>query len=196
MTVDDLKNYYCRSMDARPFDPAIHDQLLLKLESGEIRAAERDTDGSWSAVTWVKSAILDGFRGTKLIEMPIGGMSFFDRSAYPPRRLALTNNVRQVPGGATIRRGAYIAPGVIVMPPSYINVGAYVDEHSMVDSHALVGSCAQIGKRVHLSAAAQIGGVLEPSGAVPVVIEDDVFVGGLVGLFEGIVVRKRAVLAP
>jgi 2,3,4,5-tetrahydropyridine-2-carboxylate N-succinyltransferase len=123
------------------------------------------------------------------------GWPFFDKAAYPARCFDLASGVRLVPGGSSVRRGAFVAKGVVVMPPAYINVGAFVDEGTMVDSHALVGSCAQIGKRVHLSAAAQVGGVLEPAGARPVVVEDDAFVGGLVGLFEGILVRRRAVLA-
>lgn len=196
MTVSELKTYYTQLGENQPFDPEIHDRLLQALESGEVRAAERAADGRWEAVCWVKTAILRGFRSTNLTELSSNGTSYFDKTAYPPRRLTLENNIRLVPSGSAIRRGAHVAKGVIVMPPAYINVGAYVDEQTMVDSHALVGSCAQIGKRVHLSAAAQVGGVLEPSGALPVVVEDDVFVGGLVGLFEGIVVRKRAVLAP
>lgn len=196
MIVAELRTFYERPESERKFDPAIHEQLLQKLEAGEVRAAELGSDGVWKAVTWVKAAILAGFRSTSLTDISYGGFPNFDKAAYPPRQLNLANNIRLVPFGATIRRGAYVAKGVIVMPPSYINVGAYVGEGTLVDSHALVGSCAQIGARVHLSAAAQIGGVLEPSGAVPVVVEDDAFVGGLVGLFEGIVVRKRAVLAP
>ena len=196
MTVSELKTYYTQLGDNQSFDPEIHEQLLQALESGDVRAAERSADGRWTAVSWVKTAILRGFRYTTMTEIPIGGGSYFDKTAYPPRKLHLDHNIRLVPFGSAIRRGAHVAKGVIVMPPAYINVGAYVDEQTMVDSHALVGSCAQIGKRVHLSAAAQVGGVLEPSGALPVVIEDDVFVGGLVGLFEGIVVRRRAVLAP
>ncbi len=196
MTVAELRSFYEQTDSERKFDPAIHEQLLQKLEAGEVRAAEMGPDGIWKAVAWVKAAILAGFRSTVLTPLPFGGFTNFDKSAYPPRQLSLVNGIRQVPLGATIRRGAFVARGVIVMPPSYINVGAYVGEGTLVDSHALVGSCAQIGARVHLSAAAQVGGVLEPSGAVPVVVEDDAFVGGLVGLFEGIVVRKRAVLAP
>jgi len=196
MTVSELETYYTQLSDNQPFDSQIHERLLQALESGEVRAAERTSDNRWEAVNWVKAAILQGFRSTSLAEIEFGSVSYFDKTAYPPRRLTLEDNIRLVPSGSAIRRGAHVAKGVIVMPPAYINVGAYVDEQTMVDSHALVGSCAQIGKRVHLSAAAQIGGVLEPSGALPVVIEDDVFVGGLVGLFEGIVVRKRAVLAP
>jgi 2,3,4,5-tetrahydropyridine-2-carboxylate N-succinyltransferase len=192
-------------------DPAKHarairkvvNDLLAALEAGEVRAAERDSAGSWRAVPWVKRGILLGFRVGKLKDMSIyppkvageHGFSFVDKDTYPPRRFAEKDNVRIVPGGSTIRRGAYVAPGVVCMPPMYINVGAYVDVGTMVDSHALVGSCAQIGERVHLSAAAQVGGVLEPVNASPVVIEDDVLVGGNCGIYEGTVVRKRAVLA-
>jgi 2,3,4,5-tetrahydropyridine-2-carboxylate N-succinyltransferase len=120
---------------------------------------------------------------------------FFDKDTYPVRPTQISDNVRIVPGGSTIRDGAYIAPGVVCMPPMFVNVGAYIDEATMIDSHALVGSCAQIGKRVHISAAAQIGGVLEPVGAVPVIVEDDVLVGGNCGVYEGTIVRERAVLA-
>ena len=172
-----------------------HAALLRLLESGELRAAEPDGTGGWRVNAWVKQAILVGFRAFSLEAQDGGPWPFFDKGAYPARVLALADSVRLVPGGSSVRRGAYLAPGVVVMPPAYINVGAYVDEGTMVDSHALVGSCAQIGKRVHLSAAAQVGGVLEPAGARPVVIEDEAFVGGLVGLFEGIRVGARAVLA-
>jgi 2,3,4,5-tetrahydropyridine-2,6-dicarboxylate N-succinyltransferase len=169
-------------------------ELLDALERGEIRAAERATDGSWRAVPWVKRGILLGFRVGRLIEME-GTLSFVDKHTYPTRRMRVEDNVRVVPGGSSIRRGAYVAPGVVCMPPMYVNVGAYIDGGTMVDSHALVGSCAQIGKRVHISAAAQIGGVLEPVNATPVVIEDDVLVGGNCGVYEGTIVRARAVLA-
>ena len=178
-----------------PEAPGMHQVLLAALEAGVVRAAERHDDGIWRANAWVKQAILCGFRRTSLVEMPGPGFPMFDKTAYPPRHFNLEDAVRLVPGGTAVRRGAYIARSVVLMPPAYVNVGAFVDEGTMVDSHALVGSCAQIGKRVHLSAAAQIGGVLEPAGARPVVVEDDAFVGGLVGLFEGIVVRRRAVLA-
>ena len=145
---------------------------------------------------WVKQGILVGFRMGRLIEMsPSSSLRFFDKDTYPLRPMTVADNVRIVPGGSSIRDGSYIAPGVVCMPPMYVNAGAYVDEGTMIDSHALVGSCAQIGKRVHLSAAAQIGGVLEPIGAVPVVIEDDVLVGGGCGVYEGTIVRERAVLA-
>jgi len=178
------------------------EELLQLLERGEVRAARRDESGEWSAVPWVKRGILLGFRIGKLIDMsPIGSpdsseaaFSFFDKDTFPLRELSLGDSVRVVPGGSSIRRGSYIAPGVVCMPPMYINVGAYVGSGTMVDSHALVGSCAQIGERVHLSAAAQIGGVLEPVNAVPVVIENDVIVGGNCGVYEGTVVRSEAVL--
>jgi 2,3,4,5-tetrahydropyridine-2-carboxylate N-succinyltransferase len=166
------------------------------LNCGAIRAAERQPDGSWSVNTWVKQGILLGFRMGQLIDMSSSPpLRFFDKDTYPVRLTTVADNVRIVPGGSSIRDGAYVAPGVVCMPPMYVNVGAYVDEGTMIDSHSLVGSCAQIGKRVHLSAAAQIGGVLEPVGAVPVVIEDDVLVGGGCGVYEGTIVHERAVLA-
>ncbi|MDB4880762.1 MAG: transferase hexapeptide repeat containing protein [Gemmatimonadetes bacterium] len=177
------------------------ERLLGALERGTVRAAERDAAGEWHAVPWVKRGILLGFRVGQVVDMSIGGhhgepkFGFFDKHTYPPRGLALGDGVRIVPGGSSVRRGAYLAPGVVCMPPMYVNVGAYVGAGTMVDSHALVGSCAQIGERVHLSAAAQIGGVLEPVNASPVVIEDDVLVGGNCGVYEGTVVRSRAVLA-
>src|SRR3981081_3826599 len=166
-----------------------------RLTRGEIRAAEK-IDGHWIVNAWVKQGILLGFRLGELKEMSDGNIfSFVDKDTFPARHLSLADRVRVVPGGSTIREGAYVAPSVICMPPMFINVGAYVDEGTLVDSHALVGSCAQIGKRVHLSAAAQIGGVLEPVNASPVIIEDDVLVGGNTGVYEGTVVRRRAVLA-
>ncbi len=178
-------------------DRVIFEEFKAALRKGEIRAAEKRADGNWSANAWVKKAILMGFRMGGMIEMSLETESFrfFDKETYPLRPMKLEEGVRIVPGGSTIRDGSYVAKGVVCMPPCYINVGAYVDEGTMVDSHALVGSCAQIGKNVHLSAAAQIGGVLEPVGAVPVVIEDDVLVGGNTGVYEGTVVREKAVLA-
>ena len=164
------------------------------LERGELRAAAPDAGGRWVPNRAVKEAILAAFRIGTDVDLIAGPLSFRDRDTLPPRR-PLPPGVRVVPGGSAIRRGAFVARGVVIMPPAYVNVGAYVDEGSMIDSHALVGSCAQVGKRVHLSAAAQVGGVLEPVGAVPVVIEDDVFVGGGVGIYEGVCVRRRAVLA-
>jgi 2,3,4,5-tetrahydropyridine-2-carboxylate N-succinyltransferase len=169
--------------------------LLAALEQGDIRAAERLADGTWRAVPWVKRGILLGFRVGSLVESGTGPFSFVDKHTYRPQRFTAPQNIRIVPGGSTVRRGAYLASGVVCMPPMYVNVGAYVDSDTMIDSHALVGSCAQIGKRVHISAAAQIGGVLEPVNAAPVVIEDDVLVGGNCGVYEGTVVRQRAVLA-
>ncbi len=183
--------------EALPVDSeAVVNELLEALERGELRSAERGADNVWRANAWVKRGILLGFRVGKLVEFgPGDGLSFVDKHTYPIRRFSVEQNVRVVPGGSSVRRGAYVAPSVVCMPPMYINVGAYVDAGTMVDSHALVGSCAQIGKRVHISAAAQIGGVLEPVNAAPVVIEDDVLVGGNTGVYEGTIVRARAVLA-
>lgn len=171
--------------------------LKAGLNAGTVRAAERGADGSWRANTWVKAGILLGFRLGRVEPVAGGGpFPFFDKDTYPLRAMDLEDGVRIVPGGSAIRDGCYVARGVVCMPPMYVNVGAYVDEGTMIDSHALVGSCAQIGRRVHLSAAAQIGGVLEPAGALPVIIEDEVLVGGNCGVYEGTVVRERAVLAP
>ena len=174
------------------------DDLLAALEAGEVRAAQRDESGQWKAVPWVKRGILLGFQVGTLTDMSLDSATpvfrFFDKDTYPPRRLTLSDGIRVVPGGSTIRRGAYVAPGVVCMPPMYVNVGAHIGKSTMVDSHALVGSCAQIGERVHLSAAAQIGGVLEPVNASPVVVENDVIVGGNCGIYEGTVVRERAVI--
>ena len=171
--------------------------LRAALESGEIRSASPDPASAtgWRVNAWVKQGILLGFRLGALEEQPAGGLSFVDKHTYPVQHFDASDGVRVVPGGSSIRSGAYVARSVVCMPPMYINAGAYVDEGTMVDSHSLVGSCAQIGKRVHLSAAAQIGGVLEPVNAGPVVIEDDVLVGGNCGVYEGTIVRKGAVLA-
>jgi 2,3,4,5-tetrahydropyridine-2-carboxylate N-succinyltransferase len=174
-------------------------ELLEALERGEVRSAERGSDGAWRAVPWVKQGILLAFRTGRVVEMSPAGASpfqFYDKHTLPTQDIPIDRGVRVVPGGSAIRRGAYVARGVVCMPPMYINVGAWVGAGTMVDSHALVGSCAQIGERVHLSAAAQIGGVLEPVNATPVIIEDDAFVGGNCGVYEGTVVRRRAVLAP
>ncbi len=170
--------------------------LLDALESGAVRAAEPDGDG-WRVNAWVKRGILLGFRiGVSVTSAAPPAFHFRDRDLFPTwDAAAAQRNVRIVPGGTTIRRGAHLGEGVIVMPPAYVNVGAFVGRGSMVDSHALVGSCAQVGERVHLSAAAQLGGVLEPAGALPVVVEDEVFVGGGCGIYEGTRVRRHAVLA-
>ena len=178
-------------------DREVYEEFKSALRRGEIRSAEKDPSGNWHANTWVKQGILLGFRMGKMVEMsqPTETFRFFDKDTFPLRPMSLEDGVRIVIGGSTIRDGSLRRSGVVVVPPAYINVGSYVDEGTMIDSHALVGSCAQIGKRVHLSAAAQIGGVLEPVNAAPVVIEDDVLVGGNTGVYEGTVVRERAVLA-
>jgi 2,3,4,5-tetrahydropyridine-2,6-dicarboxylate N-succinyltransferase len=163
------------------------------LTQGKIRAAEK-IDGRWIVHIWVKQGILLGFRLGELADMGDAALTFVDKDTFPARQFSIKDRVRVVPGGSSVRLGAYVAPSVICMPPMFINVGAYVDEGTMVDSHALVGSCAQVGKRVHLSAAAQVGGVLEPVNAAPVIIEDDVLVGGNCGVYEGTLVRARAVL--
>ncbi|HXY15088.1 MAG TPA: 2,3,4,5-tetrahydropyridine-2,6-dicarboxylate N-succinyltransferase [Terriglobales bacterium] len=179
-----------RDPEARKVFLEFREQLTL----GKIRAAEK-IHGKWTVTVWVKQGILLGFRLGELSRMGDDAcFSFVDKDTFPVRRFRVEDRVRIVPGGSSVRMGAYVAPGVICMPPMFINVGAYVDEGTMVDSHALVGSCAQIGKRVHLSAAAQIGGVLEPVNAAPVIIEDDVLVGGNCGVYEGTLVRARAVL--
>lgn len=180
--------------------------LIGLLERGEIRSARRADDGTWHAVAWVKRGILLAFRFGRIVPMGGSGPSaadggsgdhaapFHDKDTLPARMFTPSDGVRIVPGGSAIRRGAYIAPGVVCMPPMYVNVGAYVDAGTMIDSHALVGSCAQVGRDVHVSAAAQLGGVLEPINASPVVVEDEVVVGGNTGVYEGTIVRRRAVL--
>jgi len=177
---------------------SLFQQFKDALNSGQIRAAEPDASSKtgWRVNPWVKKGILLGFRMGVIVDMSIDAarQPFFDKSTYPVKNFTATSGVRIVPGGSSIRDGVYIAKGVTCMPPMYVNVGAYVDEGTMVDSHALVGSCAQIGKKCHISAAAQIGGVLEPIGALPVIVEDEVLVGGNSGVYEGTVVKKRAVL--
>jgi 2,3,4,5-tetrahydropyridine-2,6-dicarboxylate N-succinyltransferase len=173
---------------------ALFQKLLRALEQGEVRAAEPAGDG-WTVNGWVKKGILLGFRLGKVAALPEAGpLRFFDKDTLPPRKLTLADGVRVVPGGTAVRSGAYLAPGVVVMPPAYVNVGAWVGEGAMVDSHALVGSCAQVGRRVHLSAGAMLGGVLEPVGALPVIVEDDALIGGNCGVYEGTIVGRRAVL--
>jgi 2,3,4,5-tetrahydropyridine-2,6-dicarboxylate N-succinyltransferase len=203
VTLKDLQariEEYSAVSDPKTLGRKVHkavDELLDELEAGGVRAATVDDRGTWSANSWVKRGILLGFRISDLAPMSPDtvSFSFVDKKAFPIRRFSKADGVRIVPGGSTIRRGAYVAAGVVCMPPMYVNVGAHVGSGTMIDSHALVGSCAQIGARVHLSAAAQIGGVLEPVNANPVVIEDDVLVGGNCGVYEGTIVRKKAVLA-
>ena len=194
-----IEEFFASGAEAvgNPTALAAFDALRTALESGAVRSAEPDSSSplGWRVNAWVKRGILLGFRLGALTEFPAPGLSFVDKTTYPARNFAASEGVRIVPGGSSVRTGAYVARGVVCMPPMYINTGAYVDEGTMVDSHALVGSCAQIGKHVHLSAAAQIGGVLEPVNASPVIIEDNVLVGGNTGVYEGTVVRKGAVLA-
>lgn len=195
----EIEGYFAAGAAAAGDPAALEAFLALRaaLERGQVRAASPDANSAtgWRVNAWVKQGILLGFRLGAMEEIAAAGLSFVDKHTYPARRFTAGEGVRVVPGGSAIRSGAFVAPGVVCMPPMYINAGAYVDEGAMVDSHALVGSCAQIGKRVHLSAAAQIGGVLEPVNANPVIIEDDVLVGGNSGVYEGAIVRKGAVLA-
>jgi len=178
---------------------AVFDQFKQLLNDGLVRAAEKSGD-EWVVNSWVKQGILLGMRLGRLQESSLAlddqgrGFTFIDKDTWPLKKMTLDNNVRIVPGGSAVRDGSYLAPTVVMMPPAYVNVGAYVDEGTMIDSHALVGSCAQVGKKVHLSAAVQVGGVLEPIGAMPVIIEDEVMVGGNCGIYEGTVVRERAVI--
>ena len=177
----------------------VFDQFKQLLNDGLVRAAE-NRDGEWVVNSWVKEGILLGMRLGRLQEshVPLDGQergfSFIDKDTYPLKSITLDNGVRIVPGGSAVRDGSYLAPSVVMMPPAYVNVGAYVDEGTMIDSHALVGSCAQVGKKVHLSAGVQVGGVLEPVGAMPVIIEDEVMVGGNCGIYEGTIVKERAVI--
>jgi 2,3,4,5-tetrahydropyridine-2-carboxylate N-succinyltransferase len=172
-------------------------QLQQRLGAGDVRAAQPDATSptGWRVNTWVKQGILLGFRFGDLRDLSMGDWPFYDKDTMPLKRPGASAGVRIVPGGSSVREGAYLGQGVICMPPMYINIGAYVGDGTLVDSHALVGSCAQVGARVHISAAAQIGGVIEPVGAMPVVIEDDVLVGGNTGIYEGAVVKRRAVIA-
>ena len=173
------------------------ERLKAGLNAGTIRAAERDAAGAWHANPWVKAGILLGFRIGRVAPAARGGpFPYYDKDTWPLKQLSLADGVRIVPGGTSVRDGCYLAPGTVLLPPSFVNAGAYVDEGTMIDSHVLVGSCAQVGKRVHLSAGVQIGGVLEPIRAMPVIIEDDVLVGGNCGVYEGTIVRERAILAP
>ena len=168
-------------------------QTIDQLEKGEIRVAEK-IDGKWVVNKWVKEVILAGFKLGAITDMSQGQFSFFDKETFPVRKFSAEDGVRIVPGGSSIRRGAYLAPGSIVMPPAYVNVGAYVGEGTMVDSHVTIGSCAQVGKHIHISASTQIGGVLEPAGAMPTIIEDNAFIGGNCGIYEGTIVQENTVI--
>ena len=178
---------------------AAFERLRRALSAGEVRAAEPDPEAAcgWRVNAWVKQGILVGFRHGEVVDasMDHGRLAFFDKDLLPLRRLDAGAGVRIVPGGSAVRDGAYLGRGVVCMPPMYVNIGAWVGEGSLVDSHALIGSCAQVGRSVHVSAGAQIGGVLEPVGALPVIVEDDVLVGGNTGLYEGAIVKRRAVIA-
>ena len=192
---EQIEGYYSLPAEALGDEArAAFDAFLVSVEKGEVRAAEPGPDG-WRVNGWVKQGILLGFRLGRVVEMEAaGGLRFFDKDTFPPRRLGLGDGIRVVPGGSAVRSGAHLGSGVVIMPPAYVNVGAHVGEGTMIDSHALVGSCAQVGRRVHLSAGAMLGGVLEPVGALPVIVEDEVLVGGNCGVYEGTIVGRRAVL--
>ena len=179
-------------------DFAVFENFIAALNSGEVRAAEPDpgSPNGWRTNAWVKQGILLGFRMGHVVDMSIDAAKqpFFDKSTFPVKQFTAASGVRIVPGGSSIRSGSYLGKSVVCIPPMWINVGAYVDDGTTIDSHALVGSCAQVGKRCHISAAAQIGGVLEPVGAMPVIVEDDVMVGGQCGIYEGVIVKQHAVL--
>jgi 2,3,4,5-tetrahydropyridine-2-carboxylate N-succinyltransferase len=200
LTLEQIPAFYDREEQDILADanfPAQHEELLKNLESGQLRAATPGQlpDQPWQPCPWVKRAILLAFKTGRLVSYTGPFNAFYDLACFPPRQFGLAEGIRLVPGGSSVRRGSHLGRGVVVMPPSYINVGASIGTDSMVDSHVLVGSCAQIGSGVHLSAGCQIGGVLEPPGARPVVVEDEAFLGGLSGVFEGVWVRRRAVLA-
>ena len=175
-------------------DLTYFNEVMDALEKGEIRVAQK-IDGKWTVNKQIKETILEGFKLGVIQNMSEGQFSFFDKDTFPVREFKAEDGVRIVPGGTSIRRGAYLAPGSIVMPPAYVNVGAYVDTGTMVDSHVTIGSCAQVGKHIHISASTQIGGVLEPAGALPTIIEDDAFIGGNCGIYEGTIVQEGAVIA-
>ncbi len=198
---EQIEHYFSQDSNAvdRPSVLRAFSELKFFLNGGEVRAAQRSNSpgnyAGWVTNDWVKKGILLGFRLGELTDVSINDQfRFFDKNTFPLKRLKVEDQVRLVPGGSAIRDGAYVAKNVVMMPPAYVNVGAYVDEGTLIDSHSLVGSCAQIGKRVHISAATQIGGVLEPVGAMPIIIEDDVFIGGNCGIYEGTIVKRRAVI--
>lgn len=200
MNISDLKSYFETLFDEKPDQPPSDfydqfEQFLQAVEQGLLRAAFLE-NGSWQVNAWVKKGILLGFKYGKNSDLSDSSFPFFDKHTYPLQRPAgVEKNIRIVPGGSSVRRGAYIGKNVTMMPPMYVNVGAFVDDGTMIDSHALVGSCAQIGKHCHLSAAAQIGGVLEPIGATPVCIGDDCMIGGNTGVYEGTRIGNGAVIA-
>jgi len=190
-----IKLYDANPKEYESFDRAIYNEFIEELNRGQIRAAEK-IDGKWGVNAWVKMGILIGFRMGKLTAIKGGGEKvFFDKDTLPEKKIDLGDRIRIVPGGTSIRNGCYLAPGVTIMPPAFVNIGAYVDSGTLIDSHALVGSCAQVGKDVHLSAGAMLGGVLEPIGSRPVIIEDGVFIGGNSGIYEGVIVQREAILA-
>ncbi len=186
--------YQSNSLEANAVTLGLFETFLAAMERGHIRTASRDEAGRWSVEPRIKQGILVGFRLGQLTPFGSPPLQFFEKDTYPSRTFTANDGVRVVPGGTSVRRGAYCAKGVILMAPSYVNVGAYIDHGTLIDSNALVGSCAQIGQRVHISAGVQIGGVIEPIGAQPVIVEDDVLVGGQSGIFEGTIVRKGAVI--
>lgn len=198
---EQIEHFYSQDPASLDREAALRtfNEFKFFLNQGEVRAATASTDEGnkegWVVNSWVKKGILLGFRlGTIREYSPPAYFRFFDKNTFPLKVFTEENGVRIVPGGTSVRDGCYVAAGVVIMPPAYINVGAYVDEGTMVDSHALIGSCAQVGKRVHVSAATQIGGVLEPIGALPVIVEDDVMIGGNCGIYEGTIVKRRAVI--
>jgi len=193
---EQMSNFSLNGIDGKEeLFQEVSKHFINMLENGTIRAAELNNNGDWIVNSWVKQGILTLFKYGKIVDYSIDDKYvYFDKDTIPMKKITLNDGIRIIPGGSTIRGGSYVARGVICVPPMYINIGAYVDEGSMIDSHALIGTCAQIGKNCHISAAAQIGGVLEPAGALPVIIEDDVMVGGNCGVYEGVRVRKGAVL--
>ena len=194
MNIEEIINRAFDDLQKNDNERLAVEKLLEGLDNGSYRAAE-ESNGNWHVNTWVKKGILLAFRFGDITDQSIDDhFKFFDKQNIPLKQMTLDDKVRIVPGGSSVRRGSYLAAGVVMMPPAYVNIGAYVDEGTMIDSHALVGSCAQIGKNVHLSASAQIGGVLEPIGNVPVIVENNVVVGGNVGIFEGTHVKQNAVI--
>ncbi len=191
--IEALSKLSTEDLQAHEMARSVFIEFKYMLNSGTIRSAEKQ-GGVWTVNHWVKQGILLGFRLGQLKKMSAEPFSFIDKDTYPARTFSEAEKIRIVPGGTTVRDGAYLAPSVVVMPPAYINVGAYIDAGTMVDSHALVGSCAQVGKNVHLSAASQLGGVLEPVGALPVIVEDGVMIGGNCGIYEGTIIEEKAVI--